>query len=431
MVGGAGALSQVSGGYASSMSGAVEHEPDGVEITVVPRSPTTGLGDRMRAALRAEGLIGVVYPFSDDFALHGWIVVDDRSLALRATGEGVESGLELTTVAARLSRSLDAAVLLDTCTLPVRPHGTDEDGELRIVPDGIDLDASWDTREASMSRTSDEEVRAVAVVPLPASVVATRFPEAALGTRARTVLVPDGDRTIVVTDGLRSISWWRAACPIVRLVEVPDWTDIEVLVHSRWLGADRAWAHGWVDPPVGIQSQEHAAAVELQLGFMQRVPYLEPSPELADRLGWGAGTLDVLRSMGNEPRPTLHALAVAIEGSPTLLRIAGGADPEDEPGAVVYPPTTARAILVEAMRTPEPDPDTAWSRSARWWRGRPGLSIAIGILMLAISAAVAMLATVADGWTWWRVVLCIVVLVNGIGILGAAARARRARRSAE
>lgn len=385
----------------------------------------------MLAALRSERLIGVVYPFSDDSTLHGWIFVDDGALALRAAGDDVESGLELATVAARLSRALDAAVLLDTCELPVRPHGTDEDGELRIVPDGIDLDAAWDRREASISQTSDQAVRAVAVAPLSATVVAARFPQAALGARARTVLVPDGDRTIVVTDSLRSISWWRAACPIVRLAEAPDGTEIEVLVHSRWLGPDRAWGRGWGDPPVGIQSQEHSAAVDLQLAVTQSAPYIEPSPELAQRLGWNASTLDALRSMADEPRPALHALAVAIEGSPTLLRIAAGADPEREAGAIVYPQTTARAILAEAMRTPDPDQDSGWSRYARWWRERPGFSIAIGILMLAISAAVAMLATLTSGWTWWRAILCIVVLINGIGVLTSAARATRTHRRAD
>ena len=44
----------------------------------------------------------------------------------------------------------------------------------------------------------------------------------------------------------------------------------------------------------------------------------------------------------------------------------------------------------------------------------------VGVLAVA--------ATVGDSWTWWRVVICAIGAINGTGLLGSAALARRERR---
>lgn len=414
-----------------------------VELSILEREPRPGLLDRALAALRAERLVGVVV--RDDLeqgsgGLSAALAVDDRGLLLVATSDGVESGLALETVAARLSRSLDAAVLLAPAGEPDGEQGPASE-PVSVGPPGFDPAAAIAEREAALAA---QPSRVVALLAANAEAVAQRLPELSHAAGGRAVLVPVDERCLVAVDAPAFPQWWRAARPVIALVAREDRVDLLVWLREplgrrrrlveRLVGADADWAISWTDRPIGVQQEESSiAALALQESMRGTEP-LEIPDRLALELGWDAPRRAALAALWAEPatRVGVDRIIDAIGGPEVMARLALGDDAELEPGATAYAPTTVRSMAADAMvAASRPHGRTAWSRWELWWWNRPALSTIVGIAILAIVGVLAVGATLGEEWTLWRVAVCAVGVLNGGGLLGAAALARRERRQRE
>lgn len=408
-----------------------------VALDLLEREPRPGLLDRALEVLRAERLIGLVG--RDDLlqaagALAGELAVE-RSVALVAGADGVEEGLSLEAVAARISRALDAAVLLAAAEDDAAPGLAAE--PVSVVPVGFDPDAALAER---MEAAMEGSARVVSLVPLDAAAVGPRLPELAQGAGGRAVLVPAEGRALVVTESPRFPTWWGAAKPVLAVVAADDrvdllaWTRRPVAASpgrvQRWAG-EADWGIGWNDPPLGVQGDGAAPAV-LALQDRLRTTELPELPGvLAEQLGWDAERLAAVAALWREPLSAVpvERIVEAIGGPEAMARLLRGDDPTLEPGAVAYEPRGMGATLADAMiLASRPKGDTWWSRYEGWWWRRPRLSTVVGAGILVLIGVLAVVATIGDSWSWWRAIVCAVGAINGIGLLGSAALARRERR---
>jgi len=414
---------------------------ESVVLDVLEREPRPHLLERALHVLRAERLVGVLV--RDDVMqgvgmLTGELAVD-RSFALVAGPEGPEVGLSLETVAARISRALDAAVVLDPVPSPdVRDDVPALLAEaVHVVPTGFDPDAAVVAR---MEAAFGEATRVVSLVPLDAAAVAPRLPELAQAAGGRAVLVPAGERSLVVTESPNLPTWWTAAKPVQAIVARDDRTDLLVWTRrpfgpgtsrmQRWAG-EADWGIGWNDPPLGIQPDDAPASVlEVQQGLRTVADAVLPR-ELAEHLGWEEARLAALEALWREPHGTVpvERIVAVIGGPESMARLARGGDASREPGATAYEPRGMGATLADAMiLASRPKGDGWWSRYERWWWRRPAFSTAVGVALLVLVAVLATAATIGDSWSWWRAIVCAVGAVNGASLIGSAALARRERR---
>lgn len=408
-----------------------------VSLDLLEREPRPGLLDRALEVLRTERLIGLVG--RDDLmqaagALAGELAVE-RSVALVAGADGVEEGLSLEAVAARIARALDAAVLLAPAEDDAAPGLAA--APVSVIPGGFDPDAALAERlEAAMAGSA----RVVSLVPLDAAAVRPRLPELAQGAGGRAVLVPADGRALVVTESPRFPTWWGAAKPVLAVVAADDridllaWTRRPVAASpgrmQRWAG-EADWGIGWNDPSIGVQGDGAAPAV-LALQDRLRTTELSELPRvLAAQLGWDAERLAAVAALWREPLSAVpvERIVAAIGAPEAMTRLLHGGDPALEPGAVAYEPRGMGATLADAMiLASRPKGDTWWSRYEAWWWRRPGLSTVVGAGILVLIGVLAVAATIGDSWSWWRAIVCAVGAMNGIGLLGSAALARRERR---
>lgn len=418
---------------------------ESVVLDVLEREPRADLLRRALDALRAERLVGVLVR-DDEMqalgALTGELAVDG-STALVAGHDGPEGGLSLEVVAARISRALDAAVVLDPMVLDPTPHPALPDGPgpiaepVRVVPVGFDPDAALAER---MEAASGAATRVVSLLPLAASAVAPRLPELAQAAGGRAVLVPAGERSLVVTESPELPTWWAAAKPVLAVVARDDRTDLLAWTRKplepgagrmqRWAG-EADWGVGWNDPPLGVQPDGAPTSVlELQQALRAVADAALPAA-LAERLGWDEAWVAELEALWREPHGAVpvERIVAAIGGPAAMARLALGGDAALEPGATAYEPRGMRATLADAMiLASRPKGDSRWSRYERWWWRRPTLSTGVGVALLALAAVIATAATIGDAWSWWRAALCAAVAINGAGLLGSAALARREQR---
>lgn len=401
-----------------------------VEVSVLERTPQPHLAERVRSVLLADGLVGLVHPFDSPGEALCSLVVDASGLAARVGPTGLEGALALDTVAARLSRALDAAVLIDVSMLlgprPALPSIAEETGAIAVDLPGFDAGQAAEERALAAERA----FRTISLVRLPADAVRSRLPELALSVGEKTVVVPDGGRSLVVTDGGGLPQWWKAAMPVVSMVVGPSSIALLATTRTRCLGADIPLTAYWGERAVGIQPDGvHPEARRAQAALHDDLPMPAPDASLVDALGWTQATVDALRALPTGERPDPSMVVAAIGGPPAMVRLAEGGDAALEPGAIAFVPDGTRATLLDAMALAvEPAGDTAWSRWALWWWRRPALSIGAGIAMLAFTVLVIGRMATTDDAPWWRIALAVGVALNGIGILSTGLLARHSRR---
>ncbi|MGY3127567.1 hypothetical protein ACVWW9_001066 [Agrococcus sp. UYP33] len=396
-------------------------EPAIVELMVMERERRPDLLKRLRALLHEDRLVGVLRPFEAMGEVTCLLVVDDAGRAARATPDGLGPGLALDVVAARVSRALDAAVLIDVQMLtgprPALPPTAEEHGEIVVDLPG------FDPAIAAEARASERpQGRTLALVHLAAEAVLPRLPELAQSASARTVVVPAGDRSIIVFDAPVLPMWWRAALPVVSMIVDPSSVALFVATRSRVLGPDVAWSAGWADGPVVIQPETaHPQVLAAQRALYDDDGPMEiPDAALVAALGWDLATVEALRSIPSSVRADPATIVAAIDGPPVMAVLAHDEDAALQPGATAYVPRGAGATLLDAVALAvgvEPTGDSGWSRWERWWWRRPRLSIVAGVVMLVLAALTLGRMAMTEDAPWWRIALVIALSLNGVGIL--------------
>ncbi|MCR8669751.1 hypothetical protein [Agrococcus sp. HG114] len=418
----------------------VPHAP----FELVLREPVPDALERALAALRAEELLGIVWHDTTEArlgVLGGAVLTDATGLALRAIDQGFVPGLALGTIAARLSRALDAAVQL----VPVSASGDALGEPATSVPAGFDPEAAIDERTAVLLQ---ESTRVAALVRRPPDVVRARLPELALGAGGPVALVPAGERSIVVSEGPSFPQWTSDLRPVASLIERDDRVELLAWL-KRPIGRRRGlaerlgpleadWALAWGSRPIGIHPDDAREpwtpeALRRQEALRVRTPMAVPG-EAAAELGLSPEACAALERLWHEDFPVVDAtrVAEAIGAPPMLAELASGrVAASDLPAALVREPASVARTVAASMRlAARPTGAGPFARMERWWFERPRLSIAAGAAMLVIAAAVLVLVQLAPGEVgadergpWLHYLSMALVAVNGVatiatGVLG-------------
>ncbi|WP_306233508.1 hypothetical protein [Agrococcus beijingensis] len=412
----------------------VPHAP----FEVVLQLPVDDAHDRLLAALRAERLVGLVLRDASAESvgiLSGAILTDVSGLAMVAGEEGLEAGLALDTIAARLSRVLGAAVQLTALSATGEPMGD----VAMSVPLDFDPELAMESRSASLL---EAPTLVASLVPLAADRLAPRLPELALGAGGRTTLVPAAERSIVVTEGASFPQWTKDLRPVVAMIQRDD--RLELLAWLRRpvgrrrtlgerLGPMQAdWALAWETRPIGIVPDDArdpaaAAALRAQDRLRVRSPMTVPDELLAE-LGLGDEHRTALEQLWLDDFPAVTAdrLADAVAAPQLLAALASGRlAPAAAPAATVREPASIGRTVAASMRlAARPTGDGRWARMERWWLDRPRLSIGVGIGMVLLAAAAIVAVQlvpeqlgVVERGPWWHYLAMALVAINGVATI--------------
>jgi hypothetical protein len=384
--------------------------PPHAALQIVLRTLDERGAARALEALRAERLIGLVDPSAGDAALglvSGLVALDHDGLALVATADGPASGLSLDVIAARLSRTLDAAV---------RFLEVDDDGEwidelAGAAPPGLDPQVEIEARAEALATPG---ARSVVLLQQRPAEVRLRLPELAMEAGAAVTLIPADERSVLVIDGPGLPSWPIAWRPAVVLSSWPG--ELGALV---WLRAPEGrkrsmqerihqpvpdWGLTWVAPPVGIvaaaaaqaEAERQAPAVQRVLaiqGALVRRGAMEVPDAVLKELGLGERHRGALQRLWSEDLPAVDAARVveALGLPHEVAALASGRrDAATWPGAEMREPAgLGRTIAAATALGARPTGLSLWARMERWWYDHPRFSIAAGIGMLLFAAAVA------------------------------------------
>lgn len=423
-----------------------------VDLEIVECEPSPGLLERAVAALLDDGVIAAL---ADDPAaerlglLRGVLAVggDGLSLVAGAGDDGLVAGLALETVAARLVRALDAAVVLRR-PAPAGLIGPDAQpappiadvGPAGFHAAGLDADAVRDER---LDGALGAAGRLVTLLAQDAGKELPIVPEYANHTRGRAVLVPAGERALLVT-GVRGLpqqvptrrSW-------IGLLVLPDRTELLVWAGRAVEGGRRTleraaepgpdWRAVWRSPMRGVHGElAHPAVVALE-SSLGRTAMPEVPAELAEQAGWGEQQLAALASLaGRHGDDALRTRLVdAIGGPAELALFANGADAERQPGALALAPSDGRTALFDGAALAAKPVGRGWlARVERWWWDRPALATAWGVTLLLAAIGLG-LATAVLGWSGWWWILWVAIGLEGLAMLLMRRLARRAREATD
>lgn len=438
MVGAAG----ISSAGMSAAGGATADDVPMAMWNVLMADPDTDAAAAALEALREEGLIGVVFADPDLAAgamASGAIATDGADIALTASPAGVQPGLHLHTVAARLQRRLGAAV----------QFWLSEDSEpFESVPPDMDAAALVEERRA---RSMEASLRSVVVVPVAADVVAPRLPELSLTSGGSLTVVPADARSIVVLDGAGLPMLPRNMRPAVGLLQQPGRVVLRVWLRepierpTALVGriADRVarpafadWEVVWDTRPVGIVpptaaeaglgEDAHTAAIALQTSMLA-LNDIEVQPPVVDALALSPTAIAELRRVlaGDEPRVAELCAALDLPSATAALTDAG-VDPAAIEGSTSYQARGMRGAFADAVFA-EPTGDGLAARNERWWSRHPRLALSAAIVMIVLALGLGASALLQADSPWYRLPLAGLVGLNGALLLWSALRRRRRR----